>query len=94
MASAITKRASDLKFQANAAGVRFVITELQTSLLFLHLADTSQDKLRRRRAVLIAGEAHQVALNCLERIVPTRTDGRTIDRLLHRVERTLADHGI
>jgi hypothetical protein len=75
----VLENAERVQTERNAAGVRFVVLELDTGLLFCRIASSSESELDARRNEASAKRSYEAALRHVKPLLLTRMERRAFD---------------
>lgn len=78
----------------DASGIHFLLTELQTGLVFAEVAQSTQPSEEKRRTnTANARKAHDTFLHFRDRVAPSEEETMKMDALLDKLKAALRDLG-
>ena len=89
----VSGNAETAQTNGNAAGVRFVLLELDTGLLFCRMASSPDSDLDARRNEALAKRSYEAAIHYVKPLLLNRVERREFDDKKERLRLLLADFG-
>lgn len=84
---------TDIIHESHRAGVQFLMTELQTGMVFLEVAETTKKVENRQRNVQNARTAYDCVVRLLPRVDPLPSERLDIELGLDRLKKRLIKNG-
>lgn len=89
----VESTAGELQNQSNRSGIQFVLTDLDTAISFLDLADGTSNIDHRQRLLANAKKAHDACQRFIPRLTFSASETSIVNRKLRQIRSRLTADG-